>query len=361
MPTWALTLELQCLGSRAPKLVADELLSRCVKGNVSDSALRAAAVAATRMRTGDESLAPSLNQLVGDAATGGLISKDLLAQHVAVPLMLEADVPARMRLGDPLVNGLINITGADSRTPPDGTWIIGRRITGIEIDGVLTPARTVQSPKDAEWAPGLILTPHTTTYVQRPGPQDVVAVPVQPSLSVGKHTVRLHFCVDVFKGMGDKAPGRAAAWRDYPVEVVASDGALVTLADDPGFRNAVAERLAPSVVRTPGGVAWQVSVKPGVTVPPLPPGATVQSRIGGAWDVVVEINGKRQTPGKAKVVWDASGSVYPSSFYGPNLRLPAEAETCRVILVPNERFAAQRGAVDVMPAGEIVFEDVLIR
>lgn len=43
------------------------------------------------------------------------------------------------------------------------------------------------------------------------------------------------------------------------------------------------------------------------------------------------------------------------------IKLPPEITSVRIVLTPNPALAVQRPAIDAMPAGEIVYEDVPVQ
>lgn len=356
LPTPVLAFEMRLMGDRTPVSVTNELIKRCAAGEVSDSTLRTVAIAVTRMRSGDETLAPALNALVGDATAKGLISKDVLAAHVVVPRLMETRVPERMHVGGTAIRAPVNL-GDASRLPADGVWLVSRRIVAVEVNGKRLPSSSIATGNERQWLNTYSSVGTTTTHFDRPGGSDVQAVPMQPELPVGRHTVRLHFCIEVFRGAGDRNPGVVQASRDYDIEVLAKDEPLVRQFDDASLRRALTQMVQPDASRFRGSYGW--SIGQGVTALPkdvLPLAAS--ERVGGAWDVVFEVQGEEpQTVGRLKVSWK-NGIPHVFTAYDSKLRLPAGVATVKVVLVPNGAFAAERDAIDVMPAGEIVYEDV---
>ncbi len=365
LPTWILAIEMRALGASTPKSVCDELVARSVKGEVTDSTLRTVATAIVNMRVGDESLPPSLNMLVGDAAAKGLISKDLLAAHVISPRLLAAQVPERVWPEDPLVERLINYSASESRIPASGAWVISRRVTRIDLDGERQPTRAPKSSKEAsDWIATCIYAPAMVTHVPPPAQTwQLAAVPIVGTTAIGKHTVRVHFVVEAYLGRTDTAPGRAEGFRDYTVEVMAPDKPLVTLVDDVALKKQIASQLQVVVMGSKGGISSGVSVTVrGGSAMPKPAAPTVGRgvRVGGAWNVYLEAEGERVPLGKYKVGWRSDSDVFQATW-GLAPKLPPGASHCRVIFVPNERYAAARDALDLMPEGEIVIEDVPIQ
>jgi hypothetical protein len=176
--------------------------------------------------------------------------------------------------------------------------------------------------------------------------------------------VRVHFDIEVFDGPADVAPGRAKAFRDYTVEVVASGAPLVTFVDDEALRKQIASLLNVAVMSQRGGFSAGVSItakggaeQPNVSVALEKAGG----RVGGAWSMFIEADGVRLPVGKFKIGWRSKTDLFQASAWMSTPKLPAGATQCRLILVPDERYAAEREAIDLMPAGEIVFEDVAIR
>ncbi|HYD01025.1 MAG TPA: hypothetical protein VEB22_07340 [Phycisphaerales bacterium] len=358
MPTWTLVLQVRALGTHTPDRVTQELVVRCGAGGVSDGALRAAAIAITRMQPGEPLPAP-MNQLVADAAAKGLISKDLLAQHVVIPNLLYLQIPERIRVGEPFARYMGDYGDGKTRVPLDNSWMIVRRLTGIEVDGVAIP-EALMIHRQGKWESGTTYSPAVTTTMPPPPAQAERCVPGMPSVSLGKHTVRLRWSVEVYHGPTDAAPGRTTAWSVNQVEGIKEGAPLVRLVQDEAFKRDLTTLLEARLFSTPGGGGWSVLTRTSSSPFQRPAGVEPAERYGGAWDVFFDINGERQHVGKIKLLGGTESPVPPMTFHIRNVTVPGQITTCRAVLVPDERFAADRTALDVMPEGEILL-DVTIR
>lgn len=232
MPTWVLVAELRVLAAQTPERISDELLARCRRGDVAPSLWKSAAEAGIRIRQVEDALPPSLNQLIGDAAAAGYISKDEFAAHTITPFLLDVESPERVRVGDDLVLGLRN-TGGSQRFPTDMSWIWCRRIVSVEVDGVVQPMR---QPPDEEvrqrWAHALRYSPNTVYGTAHPQPDLTIAcVPAVVATTSGDRRVRVTFEVSVYNGPLDSSPGRARTTREFSVAVLPAGAQLVALSD----------------------------------------------------------------------------------------------------------------------------------
>lgn len=361
LPTPVLALEMQLLGEGTPAGVSKELFKRAAAGEVSDSTLRTVAIAITRMRSGvrgDGALEPALNGLVGDAAGKGLISKDLLAEHVVVPRLLEARTRERVSEGEPVLLGLVNY-GDINRMPLDGVWIVSRRIVAVEVGGKVTPSAPA-SATQGEWISSYFATPASVVSVVRPGTVGSAAVPVVPALGPGRHRMRLHFRVEVFNGRGDTAPGSFDTSSEVDVEVVPKGQPTVPLSDDEELARAVKGLISLSLYRNPGGLNWSVGSGNGAGLYKRPAGFPEPQRLGGAWDIVFSVDGSEQKVGSVKLNWTSDGPKI-HTWYRSGINGADGAARLNARLVPNTGLAAERPAIDVMPAGEILYENLPVR
>ncbi|MBY0308746.1 MAG: hypothetical protein K2Q09_08395, partial [Phycisphaerales bacterium] len=151
--------------------------------------------------------------------------------------------------------------------------------------------------------------------------------------------------------------GRASLTTAYKVRVMREGQPLVTLSKDGSFKAAVVAGMGVLLSARQGELnGWGFTLN-GKPVAP-PPGAE-GLRAGGAWDVYVELEGKRTQLGSTKVCWDEPNHQY--QFWRGSVTLPPGVTRVRVVLAPNPRLAAVRTAIDVMPDGEIVIDDVEVR
>lgn len=364
-PTWLLAAELHLMGWRTPQSVAKELASRAAAGEIGASTLGSLARAVSVMHEG-RGVPDELSDLVGLAATSGCVDKETVARHMLASNLLDADVPVRMRPDDAIVRDLIHWWESNERTPRDGVWWRRKRISAIVVDGCRYPSTVPASIEEVHrWAP---MESRTPTCIMGTGMFPVVcdgpAVPAQPRLTPGRHHVTLEFQVEALNGLSDTKPGGVSASREYDVEVVAPNAPLVELVDDAEFMRQISDQLIPYVTAgNSTGVMpmCSVSVRSSATAPTRakrPSGKP--PLVGGAWTVLLDTGGGPQSVGTFRVYWQSDGVAVAAS--APKfLNIPPETRSCRVILRANELLAVSRKAIDVMPAGDIVFDNVPVR
>lgn len=187
-----------------------------------------------------------------------------------------------------------------------------------------------------------------------------VSIPIAGRKAVGPHTVRVRFDIEVFSSSADTSPGRTQAFRDYPLTVVGSAEPLVQAVEDEGLRKQVVSALRPTVMRQRGTMSGGVSMWARPIAAPNSSPANAGAIVGGSWSIFIEVEGVRLPAGKFKFGWRAAGDIFQASVWENPGKMPDNATQCRVVLVPDERFGAQREAIGMMPSGEIVIDDVPI-
>jgi hypothetical protein len=364
-PTWLLAAEVHVLGWRTPQSVARELASRAAAGQVDRSTLASLARAISVMHPGQH-VADELTDLVGMAATSGAINKETVARHMVMESLFETDVPARLRPDEPIVRSLISYSDSETRVPRDGVWWLRKRISAILVDGHRYTSMIPSTVEETQrWAP---LVSRTPGCVMGSGMYPVVcgcpAVPAQPRLAIGRHRVTLEYEVEACNGLGDASPTGVSVSRTYDLEVVLPDAPLVELIDDSRLKRQIIAELTPYVTRavTPGVVPMcQIGLRSESVVPKRPESLSRKSAtLGGAWTVLIDFDGAVEPVGTFRVGWRADGTRFAASA-PQRAKIPADSHKCRVILRPCESLAVTREAIDVMPAGDIVFDDVWVR